>query len=362
MLKNIKQAKQLSKEFKIPIEDILLISLNCCGVNTNLPFKRIRFRLALKSKPYDEVYLGLPVHYDSPFRLLPSAFPDEYRLFFDNYEIGKVREIENDTCDATYFRRNKTYLTLNSNSRSKCRGCAFCGNVNLDPNDNYDLTTEEKLRNYLKEFLHNHKLSDFSHLVGVGICTGCFRDEEETLNHILLVRKVFREFGFNNEIIYIGSQITKNRSLRILKQSASPFSLYLTLECFRRRKILLKPLKAKITLQKAREIIKRAIDTGFNSTFLYILGLDPLEVVVKEIERFANIVSRFPIINLFQPYVEWQKKLRDPFASSIEYYLQIRKELEEIFVDKPFRPRPWENYRSLWYFKFGEEEIRDIRI
>jgi hypothetical protein len=124
----------------------------------------------------------------------------------------------------------------------------------------------------------------------------------------------------------------------------------------------LKPLKAKITLQKAREIIKRAIDSGFNSTFLYILGLDPLEVVVKEIERFANIVSRFPIINLFQPYVEWQKKLRDPFANSIEYYLQIRKELEEIFVDKPFRPRPWENYRPLWYFKFGEEEIRDIRI
>ena len=26
-----------------------------------------------------------------------------------------------------------------------------------------------------------------------------------------------------------------------------------------------------------------------------------------------------------------------------------------------FRPRPWENYRSLWYIKFGDAFLDDIR-
>ncbi|MEM5766083.1 MAG: hypothetical protein QW423_00340 [Candidatus Aenigmatarchaeota archaeon] len=358
MLKNIAHAKELSKKFKIPVEDILLIALNCSGINTNLPFKRIRFRLRLNSIPSEEFYLGLPVHSDSPFYLSQ----EKSQLFFNNNLIGFVNEVENDTCDSTYFRRNKTYLTLNSNSRSKCYGCKFCGVINQDPNDEYNLITKSRLINFLKKFLKSNNLKDFSHLVGVGICTGCFENEEKTLEHILLVRKVMRKFKFDKELIYIGSQITSRSSLDIIKENATPFSLSLALECFMRRKELLKSIKSKITLRMGRKILKESIERGFYSTIFYIIGLDSLEVVIKEFEKFLPYMNRFPVINLFQPYTSYQKNLRDPDAWSIEYYLEIRKKLEELFLPTSLRPRPWENYRPLWYLTFGNERINDIRI
>jgi len=36
--------------------------------------------------------------------------------------------------------------------------------------------------------------------------------------------------------------------------------------------------------------------------------------------------------------------------------------LEEIFSSTSMKPRTWEDYRSLWYLKYANEELGDIRI
>jgi len=50
------------------------------------------------------------------------------------------------------------------------------------------------------------------------------------------------------------------------------------------------------------------------------------------------------------------------FANILNPSLKSDKELEKIFIKSNLRPRPWENYRSLWYLTFGDEKIKGIRM
>lgn len=355
MLQSILQVKNLSRKFDIPPEDIILIALNCCGINADMPEKRIRFKLKLDA--CDELfYLAICVNTsNSPFFLRNG------NLFLSGSRIGTVMEKENDTCNSTYFRKNKTVLTLNSNSRSKCKGCKFCGTYSQEAEDINNLLTEDRLAKHIIEILKQNSLKDLSNFIDISICTGCFNNENDVLNHILMARRVLKIFGFNKELKYIGSQIISEENLETLKY-VKPFSLYLTLECFARRKKLLRHHKANITISKAKKILKSSIDKRIDATILYILGLDPLEVVIEKFKELLPYMTRFPIINLFQSYLPIQKSLKVSEAKNIEYYLKARKNLEEIFATVSFRPRPWENYRGLWYLKFADEKINDIRI
>lgn len=358
MLKNLLEAKNLCKKYEIPVEDIILIALNCDGVNSDKNYKRIRFKLKLNSF-LEEFYMALPIiKTKSPFYLSSK----DSKLFFNNEDIGAITEEELDTCDSTYFRRSKTELTLNSNSRSLCKGCKFCGTYVQGANDSNDLTTKEMLRVKLEEIIEENKMNNLSNIFEVAVCTGCFPNKNETLNHLIMIREVLEEYNFKGELKYIGSQITSEKSLDILSKKASPFYLALTVECFTRREKLMKSIKSKVTLAKAKNILKKALERGFETSILYIIGLDPLETAVSGLKMFLPFLSRFPIINIFQNYKPEHEFLRDPLAKKIDYYLQARKEIEKLYLSTDLRPRAWENYRSLWYLTFGGEEIHDIRI
>ena len=355
MLEDIKEIQKYSEEYNVPYEDLLLMSLNLTGVKSNLPYPRIRFFIRLNSFP-DDFYVGLPNNIcESPFEI------KENKIYFLNEEIGKVRNIENDTCDETYFRRNKTALTLNSNSRSKCSGCKFCGTYAQDPSDRNNLLTRERLENKFNELEKMYEI-DYSTLVEIAICTGCFSSENDVIEHLKLVREVADKRGFKGEIKYIGSQIVSEESLDFIEEEIAPFGYSLTVECFTRREQLMKPIKSNVTLDLGRDVLRRCKERGFNTTFLYILGLDPLDIISKETAKYLPLLTRFPVINLFQPYVKEHILLRDESANRLEYYLRVRKEMEKLFMSTDLRPRSWENYRPLWYTKFGEEDINDIRI
>jgi len=357
MLKNLQEAYSLSERYEIPAEDIVLVALNCSGVNSDIDLKRIRFHLKLDSCS-EEFYIALPVVQDKSNFILSKA---DSKLLFNGIPIGSVREIENDTCDSTYFRRNKTSLTLNSNSRSACRGCKFCGTYVQDADDLNNLTNKERLNAKIDQVMEENNMRDLNSMVEVAICTGCFPNEEATLNHLLMVRESLYERGFSGELKYIGSQITSEDSLDFIKE-AFPFAYYFTVECFTRRKKLMKPLKSKVTLAQSRQILNSAKRRGFQTSILYIMGLDPSHIIGKELHEYLPHLTRFPVINLFQAYKPEDNALRYIDAFGMEYYLKLRKRIEGIYESSNFRPRPWENYRPLWYLKFGKEDLHGIRI
>ena len=124
MLFSMEMVDQMSGQYAVNREDILLIALNACGVRSKYPYPRMRFRFAPDTRKDDPVYLILAAGREgSPFELTESE------ILFDDIGFGEVEELDNDDVVLGYFRKGNRVLTLNSNARSQCTGCTFCPNT-----------------------------------------------------------------------------------------------------------------------------------------------------------------------------------------------------------------------------------------
>jgi len=363
MLESITHLTKLSIKYNIPKEDLLLIDLNLRGVNFEIPSGRVRLELKslnkeifslAHSKNIYNFYLAIPT------RKSPYYFKNDY-LFWKENLIGQAIGITEDFCDTSYPRRGGTVLNLNPNARTLCKGCKFCYTAFQIPRDREALIEKDKLRKFLKNWLKEFELNNLSHLIQVAIVTGCFPSEKDVVKFLKMAKKVLDEFSFKGELFYFGSQITTKKSLLELEK-LKPLGICFSLECFniKARQYFLRDIKRKVNLDTIKQVLTFANSLGFRTNFSYIVGLEPLSTIEKGFYEFSKYVNSFPIINIFQAH-RGQEKLRCKEANKIEYYIKARKIIEKIFTPFSFRPRPWENYRSLWYIKFGNEFLDDIR-
>jgi len=364
MLKNIKHLIRLSSKYNVPAEDLLLLDLNLSGIKLNLQSGRVRFELKSTSKDIFSLahsrnifnfYLAVPTVEQSPYYFRNG------NLFFDKHLIGKALGVTEDFCDSSYPRRGGTVLNINPNSRTSCRGCKFCYTAFQVSRDKERMLSDDKLRSFLKNWIKQFDVVDLSHLIQVAIVTGCFPNEKMVIEFFKMAKNVLSEFSFKGELFYFGSQINSKKALLELEK-VKPFGICFSLECFdnKNREYLLRDVKKAVDLKIIKKILILANNAGIRANFSYIVGLESLETIKKGFYEFLPYINSFPIINAFQAH-KGQKSLRDKEANNIDYYLKARKIIEDVFMGTKLRPRPWENYRSLWYLKFGEEFLDDIR-
>lgn len=354
---DINTFESLSNEFNVPLIDVLFIALNRYGIRMNIDDKRIRFKLRMLDNQ-EAYYAAVCVNtYESPFYI-----DENQKLILYDRTIGDVYDIEEDTCDTTYFRRNKTALTLNSNMRSLCHGCTFCGTYNLDPEDRVDMSTPQKIEEFINNFLDRNNKKDLSDLLRVTVCTGCFKDETSLVEHLVTVYESLSRYGFDKRVRYIGSQIRSNEAMDYLKENIPYFSLSLTVECFSDREKRMRREKASLDMGRIKEILENSLNHGFSTNYLYIVGLDELSEMKSGISQLANCINRMPIYQIMQNYVAEHENQRVESAKSLDYYLTARKIIEDQYKGTSLRPRSWENYRSLFYTRFQDEPYNCIRI
>jgi hypothetical protein len=378
LLRGINEMDALSSRYQISKEDIMLVALNASALrmDEDSGFRRVRFKIALDERPDDIFYLGIPVlSKGTPF-LLSNA---SKRLYFGDKSVGKVFEVENDTCDTSYFRREDTAMTININSRSNCFGCAICATLKQVATDKTPINTREALAEYIEGVFtdrdklnmirpHFHGMAKVPEIANrydlhqLAVVTGCFKSEKEAVEKLEMTYDYFYANGFRGEFLYIGSEIQSMEALHELSRRINNMALFLSLECFTRRKQLLKKTKSDLTLDKAVEVLTHAKEVNIRGSFTYILGLDPLKNMSDTLREFVPIIGAFPIFQIFQPHWEEQKEVRIPEADSLEYYLLARKEIEDTFSGTDFKPKPWSNYRSPWYYTFRGEALNDIRV
>jgi hypothetical protein len=347
-----KNVSRLSSEWNVPEEDILLIALNASGIKyQNVVNDRGRFVVTL---PDGRNYFLAVTISDKP--LSPFEHKND-QLYFGGASIAAVTPIQKDTCTDSYWRGSTKHLTLNSNSRSNCKGCSFCGTYSLD-NDDDALVNPNALRkkaSVLQEDLGH----DLSSLKSVDVVTGCFPNEQSLVEHLLMVRDAFSEFGFAGELGYIGSQLRSRDALEKVIASG-PFVLHLTVEAFERRRQLMKTAKASLDLDLGRDVLELAKSMGAETSLLYIAGLDSHETMREQFPLYVPMLTRLPQIQTFQAYVPEQIALRRPEAAGIEYFLQTRKIVEDTFPH--LSPIAAKNYRSLWYTAYGEQVLPNAEI
>ena len=353
---NYEQAKQYSEKYSIPLEDVLLIAINRYGVVANIEDKRLRFKISVLDYP-DSFYLAVCVNtYESPFILIDN------QIVLQDVVIGNVYDIEKDTCDATYFRREKTELTLNSNMRSTCKGCSFCGTYNMDPKDRVDLSSDSKVEKYVSNILEANDMKDLSKLSGITICTGCFVSEDELVDHIIKTYRVFEKFSFTNRIRYIGSQIRSIEAMEKINRAIPSFAISLTIECFSKREMRLRKEKGNLNIDGIKKVLNLSLNFGFETNYLYIVGLDKLRVFEEGVDGLKPYINRMPIFQIMQNYYPEHELERELEARSFDYYLKARQIIEAVFSSTQYKPQSWENYRGLFYTKYKGEEYKCIRI
>jgi hypothetical protein len=252
-------------------------------------------------------------------------------------------------------------LTLNSNARSTCTGCVFCPNVIEDASDD-TLTSVNELRNLLKWVCQDHEWPDLRATEVVTVCSGCFYHPAAAIRHMSDLRIAATELGFNGRLHLLSSVIRAREDLARYADSCGPCHLTLTLECFTRRELLLKDTKASLTLDDACRIMDDCADLGIIADFTYVAGLDPLPDAVSGLERLAARCSTFPRIQVFQAHNDYMRRAQESTAAGVDYYLELRNEVEDAFGSRGLRPVSWENYRPLWYTEFAGAPVTGPRV
>ncbi|MFA5942125.1 MAG: hypothetical protein WC798_00415 [Candidatus Paceibacterota bacterium] len=354
---------RLAERYNIPLEDVLFIALNINGVNFECDYNRMRMALHLadsnlfnyaKQREELDYYFALPINQESPFTVV-----DNNILLLQNTVIGQAIGPTEDICDSHYPRRKGTSLNINPNSRTSCHGCKFCYAAYQVPYDRKKLITDFDLREFFEGWMSKYGLTDLSHLVQISIVTGCYENSEDLCRFLRTLKKVSMEYKFVGKIFYLGSQIISKDWLRSIAE-IQPFGICFSLETFERRGLLRKEKRA-VSLRDACESMDFARGLGYEVNFAYIVGTEPLDVMEYHFGCFKDHINKFPTINTLQMHKYHEATLKDPEANRLEYYLEARQILEQLFVGTSMRPLVWEDYRSLWFLTFGEEPLRGIR-
>jgi len=360
---NLDKIKILARAYGVPVEDVLFVALNIYGASFQCDYNRMRMGVHVTDEEIfreaqrlgvNDFYFALPINRNSPFSVIDK------HLLFDGRIIADALDPSEDFCDSNYPRRHSTVLNINPNSRTSCRGCKFCYTGYQIPRDMKRMACEADVREFFEVWMRENNLSGLESLIQVAVVTGCYNSNEELSNFLLMLRKVSSQYGFGGEIFYLGSQITDRETLEKLV-SIRPFGYCVSLECFENRSLLLRDKKSKLTLEHAFFLMSFAKSIGHRVNFSYVLGLESLLTVEKYFLLAKQYINSFPIVNTIQIHKYHSLSLLTPEAVNIEYFFEARKKLEEIFFETDMRPREWENYRSLWFLRFGQENLTGIR-
>jgi hypothetical protein len=355
LLGDRREVKALASDWAVPEEDVLLIALNKCGVRSHIPKPRMRIQLRLRSRPEEPIFLILSLgRLDSPFRL------DEDKISLFGETVADIESLEDDDAVLGYFRNGRRVLTLNSNARSQCVGCAFCPNT-MEAASDPRLAALDDLDSYLSALVSDFALGDLSGVDKVTICTGCFHYEQLALEHLREVRTAMTHHGCTGWIHFLSSVLTSADGLAAASE-IGPFHLTVTVECFGRRPEILKKSKAKLSPDDVEDVLRRAGEHGVIADYTYIVGLDPLDLAHHHLSRYVPLTTTFPRFQIFQPHSAFMDRYVTSGGGRMEYYLSMRSMIENLFKDTDLRPRSWENYRPLWYFSFAGEPLDGVRI
>ncbi|MBM7789564.1 hypothetical protein [Tenggerimyces flavus] len=348
-------AHELAKRYGVCFDDVLMIALNVFGARSDPGFPRARMLMHLRSRPEEPLRQGLPLaRANSPFLVRGD------QLFFDNQLIADLEEVEHDDALWGYFRNHCRVLVLNSNARSQCTGCVFCPNT-LEGASDPRLAVLDDLDQCFSIIEAEQSWSDMSGLDEVNVVTGCFHWEEPAIDHLAMVREALAKHGGKAQLGMLSSVIRTEAGMDRIAEEVAPFFLVMTLECFTNRSAILKHSKASLRPEEVPRILVAARDRGFQATFTYIVGLEPIDVVREALFELSQVVTKFPDFQVFQAHNKFMESFGTRGSDQLEFYLQARRQLEQMFRDLPLRPQTWANYRSLWYYEFAGEELSGAR-
>ncbi|HET9896440.1 MAG TPA: radical SAM protein [Streptosporangiaceae bacterium] len=354
---DLREVDRLAAAYGVFHGDVMFIAMNLFGINAPNAARRARVEISLDHAPDDAFLIIVPMNrVSSPFSLDADGV---LRLGHDRIGMGSIPD--HDDAISGYFRKSGQVITLNPNARSRCTGCAFCPNTleaASDPRSRDDRSLHELLDALALDASPGRPLSTVEEIT---ISTGCFERETRAVHFLKSVAEVLRQRGMTSSIGFLTSVLRSDEAFAEIAAGVGGLMLFVTLECFNNRRMLLKSTKASLSPDSVADLMHRANDAGLCPTYNYIVGLDDLSWLSRlpELDAEAKI---FPNYQVYQSHNSLMDGARAPGADSVEFYLKARRIIERSWLGQPLRPESWRNYRPLWYYTFGEESLTGQRI
>ncbi|CAL9635740.1 hypothetical protein [Streptomyces sp. enrichment culture] len=345
--------QQVALRHGVPVEDVLLIAVNLYGITSDHDRHRARVNLRLVRRPDTAWQIIVPLNQPaSPFRLRGDD------LSLNGAVVAHVERIDADEAVGGYFRNAGRAATLNPNARSRCVGCGWCPNT-LEAAADPRMQEDQGLDALLQALSEQHPRRNLTELEQVTVSTGCFEREGAAVAQLTALRPALERAGVTARIGFLTSVLRSDEAFEAIASKVSPFVLRLTIEHFTRREALMKATKADLRPAKMPDLLARARKAGLDTSYTYIVGLDPMDDLARGVNELVDEVTAFPNIQVFQAHNLIMQGMRTPGAESLEYYLQARTVIERAMAATGLRPVGWECYRPLWYFTFAGEDLVD---
>lgn len=340
----------LAREHDVAWTDLVLVAVNLYGIRTPLG-ARIRLLVRVAGERESRVVVVPSGRPDSPFELV------EDRLCVDGRTLAHVERRAVDDAVPGYLRcwdgRAWRAATVNPNARSRCTGCAFCPTTledAVDPRLRLEDEIAALLAGLAAQLPPGGTLRD---LAEVTISTGCFHTEQAALTHLRTVRRVLTEHGLTPRIGLLTSVLRSREAFAEIAREIGPFLLYLTAECASRRDVLLKASKASLTPEEMPGLLARARAAGLQTSFTYVVGLDPYQLMRDFLRTLLPHCTVFPSVQVYQSHTALMDLLRAEDAGELAYYLDLRREIERVAAPRGLVPQRWRCYRPLWYSTYA---------
>ncbi|WP_416531378.1 hypothetical protein [Streptomyces coelicoflavus] len=349
----LRDLEQAALRHGVPVEDVLLIAVNLYGITSDHDRHRARVNLRLVRRPDAAWQIIVPLNQPaSPFRLRGDE------LSLNGSVVAHVERIEADEAVGGYFRNHGRAATLNPNARSRCVGCGWCPNT-LEAAADPRIQKDQGLDALLRALEEQHPRRNLAELEEVTVSTGCFEREKAAVAHLTALRPALERAGVAARIGFLTSVLRSDEAFETIASQVSPFVLRLTTEHFTRRQALMKATKADLRPEQMPDLLSRARKAGLDTSYTYIVGLDPMEDLARGVNELAGEVTAFPNIQVFQAHNLIMQGMRTPGAESLEFYLRARAAIERAMASTGLRPVGWECYRPLWYFTYAGEDLVD---
>ncbi|WP_329612615.1 hypothetical protein OG244_04295 [Streptomyces brevispora] len=349
----LQHLEQAARKYGVPVEDVLLIAVNLYGITSDQDRHRARVNLRLMCRPEVPWQVIVPLNRPaSPFRLRGDE------LSLNGAVVAHVDRVDADEAVGGYFRNDGRAATLNPNSRSRCVGCGWCPNT-LEAAADPRLQEERGLDDLLRALGEQHPRRSLAELTEVTVSTGCFEREEAAVAHLTALRPALERAGIKARIGFLTSVLRSDEAFATIASEVSPFVLRLTAEHFTRREALMKSTKADLRPNEMPDLLARARAAGLDTSYTYIVGLDPMEDLVRGVTALTDVINAFPNFQTFQAHTVLMQGMRTPGAEGLDYYLQARTAIERAMASTGLRPVGWECYRPLWYFTYAGEDLVD---
>lgn len=208
----------------------------------------------------------------------------------------------------------------------------------------------------------------------VMLSAGVAHDEALVVEHLIAVREAMNSEGLpDSTTLGVLTPALRNASaFSELAEKVGPVLLFLTTESFEDdgAEALAEPVVPEdaaaadpvpaATRQSERlaEILSAARASGHRTSFTYTVGSEPLDEMRAWLLPLAEQTTMWPSLAILpaESPVNDSQHVAAP-DERLDFFLEARSLLEQIFAPTELRPEPWRCYRGLWYRQHAGEAL-----